>query len=173
MKVRRNDGGGIMVFGLAQMAWVAENLGDNALTEDIINWLSSQYWSNSLATYHDPNGLFNMDLSGGFQNVIIKALLYSEESEISLLPAKPLSWKKGSVKGIKARNQIEIEELSWTEKMIRCSILSEKQQRLKIKFPAKAAKITLNGKEIKATKNELSIFIDLKINEVANVLIEF
>jgi len=173
MKVRRNDNGGVMVFGLAQMAWVAENLGDAALTEDIINWLSSQYWSNSLATYHDPNGLFNMDLSGGFQTVIIKALMYSDENSINLLPAKPLSWKKGKITGIKARNQIEIQELSWTEKMISCSILSQKQQRLKIKFPAKAAKITLNGKEIKATKNELSIFIDLKINEVANVLIEF
>lgn len=134
MKVRRKDDGGIMVFGMVQLAWVAANLGNSEMVSDIIHWLSAQYWSNSLATYHDPNGLFNMDLSGGFQTVIIKSLVYSEKGYIHLLPAVPKEFKSGSINGIKLRQQIEMKEMKWTENSVEIILNSEINQKVKIQY---------------------------------------
>ncbi len=135
MKVRRQEGGGIMVFGMVQMAWVASNLGDIGMVSEIINWLSSQYWSNSLASFHDPNGLFNMDLSGGYQTVILRTLINSYPGELEIFPAKPIDWKEGNVTGVKARGQITIQSLMWQPDHIKLNIISAKKQQIKIKIP--------------------------------------
>ncbi|PJB55173.1 MAG: alpha-L-fucosidase [Bacteroidetes bacterium CG_4_9_14_3_um_filter_41_19] len=175
MKDRRKEHGGIMVFGLVQMAWVAANLGDAALVEEIINWLSSQYWSNSLATFHDPNGLFNMDLSGGFQTVIIRSLVYSDPGFISVLPAAPLSWKTGTIKGLLARNQVNIEELSWAPEAVHLRINSPLAQKITIKFPQKFDQLSIEGdsaKLIKNTSHENMALIYLPKNESVTITIK-
>jgi hypothetical protein len=169
MNVRRNENGGIMVFGLVQMAWVAANLGDAALTEEIIQWLSAQYWSNSLATYHDPNGLFNMDLSGGFQTVIIRTLLYSEPNFLWVLPAKPASWEQGSISGIKARNQLTVEKLEWGKNEIKLSLYSPIEQELKLKLPSNCKAVFANGKTLKTDKLKTNTWIILKPQTAVNV----
>lgn len=169
MKVRRNDQGGIMVFGLVQMAWVAANLGDAALTEDIIHWLSSQYWSNSLATYHDPNGLFNMDLSGGFQTTVIKTLIYSEPGYIWVLPAKPASWETGTIEGIQARNQITIHQLTWNPEKVTLVIESPFDQKVTVKIPDKSISFLLNNKLMPVDTKENTIIITLKRAEKQKV----
>ena len=78
MKIRRRDNGGAMAFGLVQMAFVAANLGETETAEELINLMASNYWTNSLASLHDPGSLFNMDLSGGFPAAVIRTLTYSE-----------------------------------------------------------------------------------------------
>jgi alpha-L-fucosidase 2 len=174
MKVRRNDKGGIMVFGLVQLAWVAENLGDPELAQDIISWLSAQYWSNSLATFHDPNGLFNMDLSGGFQSVIIRALIYSEPGYLSILPAKPPVWETGSVSGILARNQVEVKELKWDSAQVTVRLVSLLKQRIKLQLPKTAQSIKLEGKSgklIKYNKQDQTATIDMVSNQELKVTI--
>lgn len=143
LKVRQADNGGIMVFGLVQLAWIAASLGNGKTVEEILQWLSAQYWSNSLATYHDPNGLFNMDLSGGFQQVIIKALLYSETGMIRILPALPPTWKQGEISGIKLRGQIEVKRLSWEENSINVDMVSDIDQTASISFPDEVKNIEL------------------------------
>ncbi|HAM98846.1 MAG TPA: alpha-L-fucosidase [Marinilabiliales bacterium] len=165
MKVRRNDQGGIMVFGLVQMAWVAANLGDAAMTEEIIHWLSAQYWSNSLATYHDPNGLFNMDLSGGFQTAIIKTLVYSEPGFIHILPAKPASWETGSISGILARNQVSVNQLSWTPEKVILKLQSPIGQKIKLKGPSKSASVWVNNKTKTFEEKNKTVEVTLKASE--------
>ncbi len=175
MKVRRNDRGGIMVFGLVQLAWVAENLGDAELVQDIISWLSAQYWSNSLATFHDPNGLFNMDLSGGFQSVIIRALIYSEPGYISLLPAKPPVWEHGSVAGVLARNQVKVEKMAWSQRKVELELASPIKQQITLRLPDNAINIMVDGnmgKIISYNKREKTALIDIKSGQLANFVIE-
>jgi alpha-L-fucosidase 2 len=135
MKVRRRDNGGIMVFGMVDLALAAANLGEREMVSDIIYWLSSRYWSGSLATYHDPGGLFNMDLSGGYPSVIIRALYYSEPGLISLLPALPGEWTKGKIEGILLRGQIEIKSLQWNGNKITAILNSAVKQEVTLKLP--------------------------------------
>ncbi len=146
MKVRRRDNGGIMVFGMVNLAWAAANMGEREIVSDIIYWLSSRYWSNSLATYHDPGGLFNMDLSGGYPSVIIRTLAYSEPGLISLLPALPSEWTKGKIEGILLRGRIEIKSLEWENNKISVIFCSGVQQQVNLKLP-------WNIKSISGSKN--------------------
>jgi hypothetical protein len=170
MKIRRQDNGGIMVFGLVQLAWVAENLGDEKLTQDIISWLSAQYWSNSLATFHDPNGLFNMDLSGGFQSVIIRSLIYSEPGYISILPAKPPVWESGSISGILVRNQVKINELKWSTKQVDLQLESPKKQQVVFQLPRKTGSIEVeNGKLINYDKKGQTATINIAANQKVKI----
>ncbi len=172
MNVRRNENGGIMVFGLVQMAWVAANLGDAALTEEILHWLSSQYWSNSLATYHDPNGLFNMDLSGGFQTAVIRSLVYSEPEYLWILPAKPVSWETGSISGIKARKQLTIEKLSWKKNEITLMLCSATEQKLELKLPNNSKGVFIDKKQLKIDSYKNTVSLKLKQQAVISLNIK-
>ncbi len=151
MKIRRKESGGVMVFGMVQMAFVAANLGDAEIAEELINWMASRYWTNSLASLHDPGSLFNMDLSGGFPAAIIRTLVYSELHFISILPALPPGWPAGKIEGILLRGQIEIKSLQWDRKDIFITLRSVIKQEVTLKVPAEI-------KTIKPGNNE-----DLKI----------
>jgi alpha-L-fucosidase 2 len=149
MKIRRKENGGVMVFGMVQMAFVAANLEDAETTEELINWMASNYWTNSLASLHDPGSLFNMDLSGGFPAAIIRTLVYSEPHFISLLPALPSTWPAGKIEGILLRGQIKIKSLSWDNKDISIILNSSIKQELTLKVPAEIKTIEPSNKELK------------------------
>jgi len=150
MKIRRKDNGGVMVFGMVQMTFVAANLGDAKITEELINWMASRYWTNSLASLHDPGSLFNTDLSGGFQAAIIRTLVYSEPHFISLLPALPFTWSTGKIEGILLRGQIEIKSLQWDKKDISIILHSSIKQEVTLKVPAEIKTIKPgNNEELK------------------------
>jgi len=143
MEMRRRENGGEMVFGLAQMACIAANLGDARLTEELINWMAANYWTNSLASLHNPGNLFNMDLSGGFPAAIMRALVYSEPGLLKLLPALPESWPEGQIEGILARGQIEVGQLRWNKNGLSVSLESLRAQSVILKLPRPAQAITL------------------------------
>ncbi len=150
MKIRRKENGGVMVFGMAQMAFVAANLEDDKTTEELINWMASNYWTNSLASLHNPGSLFNMDLSGGFPAAVIRTLVYSEPHFISLLPALPSAWPTGKIEGILLRGQIEIKNLQWDKKEISIILRSSIKQEVTLKVPAEIKTIKPgNNEELK------------------------
>ena len=167
MKVRINDGGGVMVFGLCQMSWIAANIGDKEMYKTIIDWLSAHYWTNALGTYHDPNGLFNCDLSGGFQNSVIKGLVYSEPNYVKIFPSKPDDWDKGSISGVCLRGNATIKSLSWDNNKVKISITSPVAQTLKLEFPQNILKV--NGVVQKEKSNNISV----KLNKLQTLEYEF
>jgi alpha-L-fucosidase 2 len=132
MKVRRQEDGGVMAFGMVQLALAAAAVGDAVAVQDMINWLGSVYWFPNLVTTHNPHELFNLDLSGGFPAVIIKSLVYSEPGAISLLPACPPNWKTGAIRGILLRGQVTLESMNWNEKEVEVRLLSQIDQTVKV-----------------------------------------
>lgn len=140
---RRQENGGEMVFGLAQMGMITANLGDRDKTGEIIDWLSRFYWGPNFCTYHNSGNLFNMDLSGGYPAVIIRALAYSEPGYVSLLQGLPRTWTSGSIEGIRVRGQIVITKMSWSETGIELQLTSEKDQTIQLRLPQSVKNSTL------------------------------
>jgi alpha-L-fucosidase 2 len=133
---RRREAGGEMVFGLAQLGMVAANLQQSELAGEIIDFMSRYYWAPSLATYHNSGNLFNMDMSGGFAAVVLRALAYSDSGKIVLLPALPAQWQTGTIEGMALRGQIIIEKMIWDKGGLSVEFVSSINQNVTLSAPS-------------------------------------
>lgn len=146
MFYRRQQNGGEMVFGLAQLGMVTANMGNNALTGEIIDLMSRYYWAPSLATYHNSGNLFNMDLSGGFPAVIIRSLVYSEPGLVNLLPALSPHWETGSIEGIALRGQVIVQSMEWSKMGVVVELTSAINQDIAVQVPKSYQQIDVSVK---------------------------
>lgn len=118
MEMRRQHRGWVMAFGMAQMGMAAAHIGDTRLATECIEFLSRYYWAKGMASYHDPGGCFNMDISGGLPYVISQTLAYSELGYLKVLPALPEHWRNGTIEGLLLRGNVILSKLSWSEKEV-------------------------------------------------------
>ena len=102
-----------MAFGLVQVGLAAAALGDAAAAETCVNWLAIDHWSPTLTTTHDAGRIFNLDASGGLPALVAAMLLGSTTESLSVLPAVPTAWPRGSVTGLRARGGLAVDHLSW------------------------------------------------------------
>ncbi len=117
---RRENNGGVMAFGLYQLAQAAANLKDAGHAEECIQWMSRSYWSPAFTCYHNPNSMtaiFNTDICGGLPAAIIQCLMQSSLTQIELLPVLPDSWPDGSITGICARGGITL-DIEWRDRRL-------------------------------------------------------
>ena len=90
------------------------------------------------------------DINYGITAGIAESLLQSHAGEISILPALPVSWKDGSVSGLKARGDYEV-SISWKDgKMTSCEIKSNLGKPFTVRYAGKTRDFTLAaGKSVK------------------------
>ncbi|GAI38328.1 unnamed protein product, partial [marine sediment metagenome] len=123
-----NNPGGFMSFGLVQLGQAATSLKESEMAYECLTYLVNRFWLNNLASMHNHKTLFNMDISGGMPDVIIKMLADSKQGKVELLPALPKAWPAGTVEGILCRGQVEITSLRWSPNKIQVSLISAKKQ---------------------------------------------
>ncbi|PZX16392.1 glycosyl hydrolase family 65 [Breznakibacter xylanolyticus] len=169
---RRRENGGEMVFGLAQMGMVAANLGDAQITGEIIQWMSKYYWAPSLATYHNSGNLFNMDMSGGFPAVILRALAYSEPGKVKLLPALPADWKQGAVDGMALRGQVVMNRLAWTPAGLEVTLTSPVDQTVTVELPRAMTAFTTDAKTVRRRSDRL-LSLGLLAGKTLKVVVKY
>ncbi|MCL8017220.1 RICIN domain-containing protein [Streptomyces sp. AS02] len=68
----------------------------------------------SLMTAHNPNlTIYNADAANALPAMLAEAMVYSRPGILELLPALPDQLSKGTIKGVRGRNRITVESLSW------------------------------------------------------------
>lgn len=95
-------------YGLA-----ACKLGDAERAERCLARVTDGYWTKGGGTMHREADVFNMDLSGGYPYLVSEMLVHDEDGWARFMPAKPASWRKGSIKGLLLRGAVILEDLSW------------------------------------------------------------
>ncbi len=89
---------------------------------------------------HSP---FQIDSNFGGTAGVAEILLQSTPETITLLPALPLQWANGSVKGLRARGGIEV-DIDWAEgKVTEARLSSEKGTSATVCYNGKKRKVTI------------------------------
>jgi len=167
----RGSRSGFMSFGLVQLGQAATSLGDGDIAYECIQHLVNRFWLNNLASMHNHRTLFNMDISGGMPAVLIKMLVASDPGKIKLLPALPSKWAKGSVEGVLCRGQVEVKSLSWNNKNVIVSLVSKKDQKIRLEMPSEIVNISvINGNsQVEETGEDSSREISLRKGEMVTL----
>ena len=155
LEIRKKDNGGIMAFGMVQLAFAAAALGESETAYEMLQWLGNSYWNNNLVSTHDPKKTFNTDICGGYPSLIMKMLVYAEPGTVSLLPSTPKEWKTGSIQGTALRGGILVNKLSWNENNVQVVLTSQIDQTINLFVKGKfIQKVDLPaGKQITLTFN--------------------
>ena len=124
-------------------AWaicLAGRLHDSMKALNIINSMLSHSVFNNLFCVHPPF-LFQIDGNLGFVGGINEMLVYEENGIIELLPALPISWEDGEMKGFVIRGAVI--SFKWKKGKI-TNITSDKPIKVMNKLLANDCKITRN-----------------------------
>ena len=154
MNFRKTDkNGGVMAFGVSQLAFPACAIGDSETAYELLSMAGNNYFNNNLMTTHDPHTIFNTDMSGAYPAMILNMLVYSDEGIVSLLPACPSAWQKGTLIGTSLRGGIVMDELTWDDTRTTVVLTSKTNQTVIIK---------LRGKEMKSVSLQANVPIKLE-----------
>ncbi|MDX1680826.1 MAG: glycoside hydrolase family 95 protein [Akkermansiaceae bacterium] len=163
---------GFMSFGLVQLGQVVSTLGDGELSYLCLRHLVNRFWLNNLASMHNHRHLFNMDISGGQPALIIQMLIGSDLGEISLLPALPKEWPKGSLEGVLCRGAIEIHQLKWDGKKIEVELTSPADQEIELTVPAEIKTALAKNASVSKTDNPKASTVVLTADTKATLTFE-
>ncbi|MEU2509189.1 RICIN domain-containing protein [Streptomyces sp. NPDC007863] len=95
------------------LAW--SRLKDGAgVYDNIRKVLGSNMVFRSLVTSHNPDlHTYNSDAANALPAIIAEALLYTRPGLLEILPALPDQLAKGTIRGVRGRNRVLVESLTW------------------------------------------------------------
>ncbi|WP_137402214.1 glycoside hydrolase family 95 protein [Echinicola rosea] len=98
----------------------------------------------NLFNEHPP---FQIDGNFGYTAGVAELLLQSHESFLRILPALPASWQNGSVKGLVARGNIEVDIIWEAGQLLKLGLKSATNQTKPILYNDKKLALTLSANE--------------------------
>jgi hypothetical protein len=118
--------------GILHGALVAAGL-KNALSvnQRLLQLTRDDYYYTSLFTSHnDHHGVFCGDTCHAVPGIMMEMLIGSSPGLLELLPARPASLAQGSIAGVKGRNRVTVQDLSWdmSRSLVSCTLQSDVDQ---------------------------------------------
>ncbi len=141
---RIKNGGGHTGWSAAWLISQYARLRDGEKANANLATVLAKSTSPNLFGQHPP---FQMDANFGATAGIAEMLLQSHAGLIHLLPALPMEWPSGEVKGLKARGGFEV-DIKWTGgKLVSAHIYSKKANSTRIKYGDIEKEISLSQNE--------------------------
>jgi alpha-L-fucosidase 2 len=128
-------------WSLAQFAGLWARLGDGEQARaTLLKLLRNATYPNLMDTHptKDGEGVFQIDGNLGATAAMAEMLLQSHAGEIDLLPALPLAWATGSVKGLRARGGLTV-DIAWQHgRLAEAELRAAKADAVRIRVPGRA-----------------------------------
>ena len=150
---RGDDGSGWSLSWKVSL-WARLRDGDRALKllQNQLRWVDAKTISyegggGSYPNLFDAHPPFQIDGNFGVAAGIAEMLLQSHQSCIRLLPALPASWKEGSVRGLMARGNIQV-DMEWREgRLVQATFTARQDTRLYAAYGIRILEIPLKSGE--------------------------
>ncbi|HZE85695.1 MAG TPA: hypothetical protein VE035_15365, partial [Puia sp.] len=120
--------------GLLHGALIAAGLKNGqSLNAKLLRLTKEDYYYSSLSSSHyDKHGVFCTDVCNTVPAVMMEMLIASTPGVLELLPALPAGLDQGAIAGVKGRNLVTVESLSWNmeRRTVNCVLRSSIDQRI-------------------------------------------
>ncbi|HVU27580.1 MAG TPA: glycoside hydrolase N-terminal domain-containing protein [Verrucomicrobiae bacterium] len=118
--------------GILHGALIAANL-ENAVSVNkrLLQLTKEDYYYNSLSSSHNNHhGTFCTDTCNTVPAIMMEMLIGSSPGVLELLPALPQTLDAGAISGVKGRNRVTIQSLSWNiqSNSVNCTLKSDVDQ---------------------------------------------
>jgi alpha-L-fucosidase 2 len=143
---RIKNGGGHTGWSAAWLISQYARLQESEKAKESLNTVLSKSTSPNLFGQHPP---FQMDANFGATAGIAEMLIQSHTGTIHLLPAIPIKWRSGEVKGLKARGDFEV-DIKWENgQLVNLKVKSEHDGICKLRYGNNVIEIRMKSGDSK------------------------
>lgn len=115
------------------------------------------YVTRSLNTNHFPYAMRFPDLQGAMPAILIEMCVCSAPGVIEFLPAMPKQLQVGRIEGIWLYTWMKLECMEWNETEIRAELISNRDQKVSLKYGKGPADFCINGEVKERVKTQMSV----------------
>ena len=120
--------------GLLHSALIAAGLNNDASVDRKLLRLSREgfYYDSLCSSHYGNHGTFCTDVCNTVPGILMEMLVSSRPGVLELLPALPRPLDHGAISGVKGRNRVTVQNLSWdlTRNTIDCTLRSDIDQEI-------------------------------------------
>jgi hypothetical protein len=172
-------------WSLAHMANIYARMGEGDMALECLDILSrSAVLNNFYTVCNDWRRMgisldfqyapVQLDANMGWTAAVNEMLLFSKPGFLSLLPALPSRWRKGSIIGLLCRGGIEA-DIKWDmeQGILQVVLESKKSQTIRLKFPYKVHRLSVQGASYATIKGDILDEFRLEEGIEMNLCINF
>lgn len=135
--------------GIVHRLFTAIRLKDMSETvQNLYQLMNHGFVTRVLNTNHYPYRLSCPDLQGAMPAILLEMSVYSAPGTVEFLPAMPDSLGKGIIEGVWLYTWAKLERMDWSEKGLRATLVSTKEQTLTLRCRRNIASFRINGADV-------------------------